>query len=202
MTAAGFTLLELILALALTGLLSLVVYTSLNVSIKGVQRSQVAAEQLQELRVAQTILERSLSSAVLGSLDNRVYFTGDPGQMRFFTLVPLEAHNLGGIYHWRVLSGQDKSGRVVLAVEQAKNINWHRDPEGVEIRQILIGGLAAIHFTYGRVGKEYDTWDANDVKMLPDWVKIRLTRENHQPVELVIPFHVTKYLHEKRSQAP
>src|SRR4030042_1031155 len=107
---AGFTLLELMVALVLTSLLTLVAYASLSLSLKVVQRGQAAAEKLQELRVGQSILERSLSSAVRGSLGNRLYFVGDPEEGRFFPLVPLEAHSLGGVYHWRGLIGQGERG--------------------------------------------------------------------------------------------
>jgi general secretion pathway protein J len=189
---AGFTLLELVVALALTGLLTLVAYGSLNLSLKVVRRGQTAAEQLQELRVGQDILTRSLSSTVKGTLGNRLYFIGEPSQMRFFTLVPLEAHSPGGVYHWRVLLGQDESHRGVVAVEQTKNVNWYRDPEGVEIRQIIFHNVTSVRFTYGRGGEESQTWEAKRDRGLPDWVKVYLTQGGQQPQELVIPIHVSE----------
>jgi general secretion pathway protein J len=190
---AGFTLLELMIALALTGLLSLVAYTSLALSLKALRHGQVAAEHLQELRVAQTILTRSLSSAVRGSLEHQRYFVGNPGEMRFFTPVPLEAYNLGGIYHWRVLAGQDESDQSVLAVEQTKNVNWFRDPEGVEVRQILVGHVSELRFAYGRGDQEVETWDAAENNALPDWVRVYLTPKGREPVVLFIPIHVSDY---------
>lgn len=196
--AAGFTLLELVVALSLTSLLTVVAYTSLNISLKAVGRGQLAAERLQELRVGQNILERSLSSAVLGSLADRTYFIGDPRQMRFFTLEPLEAYNLGGVYHWRVLLGQDEAGNGVLAVEQTKNVNWYRDPEGVEVRQIIISGVAEAHFTYGTGGEEYENWDAKKVRNLPEWVKVNLTLNNQQSLVLMIPIHVAEFRPKQR----
>jgi general secretion pathway protein J len=190
---AGFTLLEMMIALALTGLLSLVAYTSLALSLKALRHGQVAAEHLQELRVAQTILTRSLSSAVRGSLEHQRYFVGNPGEMRFFTPVPLEAYNLGGIYHWRVLAGQDESDQSVLAVEQTKNVNWFRDPEGVEVRQILVGHVSELRFAYGRGDQEVETWDAAENNALPDWVRVYLTPKGREPVVLFIPIHVSDY---------
>jgi prepilin-type N-terminal cleavage/methylation domain-containing protein len=191
--SAGFTLLELVLAVSLTSLLTLVVYTALNLSLKAVQRGRMDIDKLQEVRVGQSILERSLSSAILGSMDNRLYFTGDPAQMRFFTLVPLESYNLGGVYHWRVLVGEDVSGQKVLAVEQTKNVNWFRDPEGVEVRQIIIGNLAEVRFTYGYGAEEYETWDGKRDRTLPDWVRVYLTQQGHQPMVWQIPIHVSEY---------
>lgn len=190
---AGFTLLELVLALTLTSLLALVAYGSLNLSLKAVTRGRVAVDRLQELRVGETILERSLSSAVMGSLGNRNYFIGEPRQMRFFTPVALEAHTLGGIYHWRVLLGQDEAGHGVLAVEQTKNINWYRDPEGVEVRQIILHDVSDLSFTYGASGKDYETWDGKKVDGLPDWVKVHLTLKGQQPQVWLIPIHVAEF---------
>jgi len=196
--AAGFTLLELVVALGLTSLLTVVAYSSLNISLKAVGRGQLAAERLQEMRVGQNILERSLSSAVRGSLADQTYFIGDPRQMRFFTLEPLEAYNLGGVYHWRVLLGQDEAGNGVLAVEQTKNVNWYRDPEGVEVRQIILRGVAEGHLTYGTGGEEYENWDAKKVGNLPEWVKVNLTLNNQQSLVLMIPIHVAEFRPKQR----
>lgn len=191
--AAGFTLLELVIAMSLTSLLTIVAYSSLSLSLKVVGRGQAAVERLQEMRVGETILERSLSSAVSGSLGNPLYFSGERQQMRFFTLVPLEAHNLGGPYHWRLLLGEDEAHHGVLAVEQTKNVNWYLDPEGVEIRQIIIKDVDDLHFTYGAGTDEYETWDGKKVGTLPDWVKVHLTLKGQPSQVLVIPIHVAEF---------
>ena len=191
--SAGFTLLELMISLALTSLLSLIAYTSLGLSLKAMRQGQTAAEQVQELRVGQTILARSLSSAVSGSLTKPRYFIGNANEMRFFTPVPLEAYNLGGIYHWRVLAGRDESDQLVLAVEQTKNLNWFRDPEGVEVRHIIIGNLASLRFTYGRGDEEFETWDGAKVRGLPDWVRVYLAQKGQEPLVWFIHLHVSDY---------
>ena len=180
-------------ALVLTGVLTLVAYGSLAISLKAVRKGQSAAERLQELRVGQSILERSLASAVRGTLGNRLYFVGAATQMSFFTLVPLEAHSLGGVYHWRVLLGQDDAGQGVLTVEQTKNVNWYRDPEGVEVRQIILHDLAKVRFAYGRGEEEAQTWEAKRDGGLPDWVKVYLNQKGHEPEILMIPIHVSEY---------
>ncbi len=51
-------------------------------------------------------------------MEKRQYFIGTAGEMRFFTPVPLEAHNMGGIYHWRVLAGADEAGQLVLGLDK------------------------------------------------------------------------------------
>ena len=197
--SAGFTLLELMIALGLTSLLSMVAYGSLSLSLKAMQHGQAAAEQVQELRVAQTILARSLSSAVSGSLDKRYYFIGNATEMRFLTPVPLEAHNMGGIYYWRVLAGRDESDQLVLAVEQTKNVNWFRDPEGVEIRQIIIGDLTSLRFTYGQGAEEFQTWDAVKARGLPQWIRVYLTQKGQAPLVWFIHLHASDTRNDGRS---
>jgi prepilin-type N-terminal cleavage/methylation domain-containing protein len=189
---AGFTLLELMVAMVLTSLLTLTIYTSLSLCLKTMRRGQAAAEVLQELRVGQRILTRSLSSTLSGSIGTRLYFLGDSEQMRLFTTVPLEAHSLGGIYHWRVLVGKDKASHVALAVEQTKNVNWHRDPEGVETRQVIMSNMSSAHFSYGRGQKSQEFWDAKTEGSLPDWVMVHLTIKGKQPIVLLIPIHVAE----------
>jgi hypothetical protein len=172
-----------------------VAYSSLNISVKAMRHGQAAADQVQELRVGESILRRSLSSAARGSLTERLYFVGDAKEMQFFTPVPLEAYSLGGLYHWRVLAGQDESGQGVLAVEQIKNITWFVDQEGVETSQILIGPLTSLRFTYGQGNQEVATWNAEQAGTLPDWVRVYLTQEGKDPMVLLIPIHVAAYHH-------
>jgi general secretion pathway protein J len=195
---AGFTLLELMIAMTLTGLLTVVMYTSLSLCLKARGKGQATSEVLQELRVGQRILTRSLSSAVPGSMGSRLYFQGESRQLRFFTSLPLEAHNLGGIYHWRVLLGEDDAGRGVLAVEQTKNVNWRRDPEGVESRQIIMSNLSSLHFSYGRGHESREIWDARDEGSLPDWVEVHLTFAGREPIVLLIPIHMAENDDNKR----
>jgi general secretion pathway protein J len=188
----GFTLLELVLAITLTSLLVMVMYSSLRLTLKGMQRGQAMSDFFQEFRVGQTILERSLSSAVRGSLGTRLYFQGAAQEMRFFTTVPLEAHNLGGIYHWRVMVGKDEAGQKVLAVEQTKNVNWQRDPKGVEVRQILLRHLTAAQFSYGRGESETSTWNIDQEKKLPSWVRIQLNFGEERPLVWHIPIYAAE----------
>ena len=191
-TAAGFTLLELMVALALVGLLSLVAFTALNVTIKAMGRGQAAIADLQELRVGMSFLARSLSSATSGMRGVKDYFWGEPQEMRFLTFLPLEAHNLGGVYHWRVLLGREEGERWVLAVEQCKSVNWSRDPGGVEIRQILLHNLTTCRFFYAKDGKEYDNWDGKRQGGLPEWVRVQATLGNQEIQDWVIPINVRK----------
>jgi general secretion pathway protein J len=191
-TPAGFTLLELLVALTLTSALVLVIYSTLRITLKVMERDQATSEYLQEIRVGQAILERSIASIVRGSAGKLLYFYGSSQEMRFFTLVPLEAYGLGGVYHWRLLVGQDETGQKVLAVEQTKNVNWQRDREGVEVRQIILRRVTSVQFSYGRGEAESSTWDAEEERNLPSWVKIQVSLMGQQPLVFLIPVYTAE----------
>ena len=80
-------------------------------------------------------------------------------------------------------------------MEQTKNVNWFRDPEGVEVRQILAGQLTSLRFAYGQGDQEVATWDAQKAGALPDWVRVYLTPKGKEPLVLFIPIHVVVYHH-------
>lgn len=190
----GLTLLEMLIALFLTGLLSLVAFASLNLSLRAVNRGQTEAETLQRLRISQSSLERSISSAVPWiTVDKKRthYFEGRPEDLRFITTVPLAAHNLGGLYYLRVYVPFDKSGQA-LTVEQSKLIHWTDNPSEPEVRQVLIPNASAFRFSYGLGGQSWETWEGSERGRLPEWVRVHITVAGHPPQIWFIPIHTAK----------
>jgi len=190
----GLTLLEMVIALFLTGLLSLVAFASLNLSLRAVSRGQTEAEILQRLRITQSILERSLGSAVPWITVDRkrtYYFEGNPEDLRFMTTVPLAAHDLGGLYYLRVYVPADEPGQALTA-EQSKLIRWLSDPSDLDVRQVLIPNTSAFHFTYGVGGESWKTWKGEERQGLPEWVKVEVTVAGHPPQAWFIPINTAE----------
>jgi prepilin-type N-terminal cleavage/methylation domain-containing protein len=192
--SAGFTLLELVLALILVSLLSLVSYGTLNVCLKGARHGEAATANLQQLRVARQYLERSIGSA-LPRLKGRgpwPYFDGEAQELRFLTPVPLQAHQLGGIYHMRVFVAPDEQGVNGLAVEEAKGLIWLEDPQKIETRLFLVRGLSSLRLTYLAGPDEFNSWHADRQKGMPDRVRIQLSLADQKPLEWLIPIRVVE----------
>ena len=97
---------------------------------------------MQQLRVSWRYLERSLSSAGdrLQTEGPWPYFIGEEQEIRFLTPLPLEAHNLGGYYYWRVWVGRGEDGWGSLVVDESRAVEWSNAPQ-VENRQVLLHGL-------------------------------------------------------------
>lgn len=188
---SGFTLLELLLAIFLLSFLGLAVFTSINLCLK-VYRSQIDnAAKMQQLRLAWRYLERSLSSAAdrLQTEGPWPYFIGEEQEIRFLTPLPLEAHNLGGYYFWRVWIGKGEDGRGSLVVDEGKVVQWSESPK-TDNRQVLLDGLRSWQFVYVKDGKEYSSWNGKRLKGLPLTVRARFTLSDNVPREWLIPIHI------------
>jgi len=192
--SAGFTLLELVLAMILLSLLALVSYGTLNLCLKGARHGEAATTNLQQLRVARQYIERSLGSSLprLGVKGPWPYFEGEMQELKFLTPVPLQAHKLGGIYHMRLLTAPDEAGVDGLAVEEVKGFVWLEDPQRIETRLFLVRGLTSLRFTYLAGADEFNTWHAERQKGLPDKVRIQLSLSNDKPLEWLIPIRVVE----------
>lgn len=192
--SAGFTLLELLLSITLVSFLGLTAFTAISICLKATRSQEQYLVQSQQVRVGQQILERSLSSAArkMQAPGDWPYFVGEQQEMRFLTQEALEAHNLGGLNHWRVLAAQSEAGQPSLFVEEAKALTWYQSGTRVETRIILIPGVTSLKIAYGLGGYEYDRWDSKRRRGLPEWVRLRFTLGDKTPVEWIIPLHVNE----------
>jgi prepilin-type N-terminal cleavage/methylation domain-containing protein len=187
---SGFTLLELLLAIFLLSFLSLAIFTGINLCLK-VYRSQIDnAAKTQQLRQAWRYLERSLSSATdhLQTEGPWPFFVGEEQEIQFLTPLPLEAHNLGGYYYWRVWIGKGKDGSGSLVVDESKAPQWS-DPYEINNRQVLLNGLRSCQFVYSQDDKEYARWNGTRLRGLPSTVRIRFTLSDNVPQEWLIPIY-------------
>jgi prepilin-type N-terminal cleavage/methylation domain-containing protein len=187
---SGFTLLELLLAIFLLSFLGIAVFTGINLAIKAYRSQMDNFTRVQQVRLAWRYLERSLSSAGdhLQTEGPWPYFVGEEQEIRFLTPLPLEAHNLGGYYYWRVWVGRGEDGSGSLVVDESKAVFWEKDPQ-VQTRQVLLRGIRSWQFLYNDSGKEYTRWDGRRLKGLPQTVRVRFSLGNNAPQEWLIPLH-------------
>lgn len=100
MRARGFTLLEVLGALALLALLLLGVYSGVRTATQTTRSGEAAISRLDEIRSAQQFLRRELAQSravAISQKDNGdpVYFSGDGREMRFVAALPGYLGKLG-----------------------------------------------------------------------------------------------------------
>ena len=170
--AAGFTLIEVLVALALAGLVSLLLVHSIGLAAFGFDRLSRGAERLDESRGVDQVLRRALGSvAAIPGLGSGIGFSGGAARMSFLSLV---SDNGPGIY-W-VEIGLDLAGgerRLVLTRRLAV------PGAGSQVQQsVLARGVHAFRIAYFGVtalGDEpawHDRWDG--LGYLPKLVRVEL----------------------------
>ena len=82
----GFTLVEVLIALALTGLVALLALSGTRLAALGLDRVAAAAQGLEERRNLEALLRREISAAVASPLANRAPLAGTPQRIEFLSL--------------------------------------------------------------------------------------------------------------------
>lgn len=176
---AGFTLVEMLVAVTLLGLISLTTYTALRFGTRTWDRSSTVIAQLDENRAVYSFLDR-LISEVYPMRDNsdpthpQIKFTGSRASLRFLAPIP-QALGSGG-FMWFTLSAREQNGVGALYIEWRPELagDLGREPE-VGGRKLL-SGLKAVEMAYfGSIRpqeppKWSDEWDR--MVSLPQLVRV------------------------------
>ncbi|MGB4948699.1 MAG: type II secretion system protein GspJ [Candidatus Competibacter denitrificans] len=149
---AGFTLLELVIAITLMGLILVVLYSGLRLGLNSSESGEQRAEATDRLRLVQEFLRRQLaqSMTVYQANDQKeqvVVFAGQPNSIDFVAPM-LTQLGQGGLYRVRVGLA---NGRL--------QVRWRPyqpdDPNaGAEQQKVLLEGVSKIEWAY--FGSERD----------------------------------------------
>jgi general secretion pathway protein J len=167
--AAGFTLVELLIALALTGIVTLLILGGTRFTAAGLNRTAATAERLETQRSLQQLLRRELSSAmVVPALPGEPPLTGRPDAVDFFGLA-----EDGGAGLFRIsIAAEAGTGSRSLTMSRRRA----GDPTAAAQRTVLvphIGGFAIAYF--GRMSSDdapgwHERWER--LPYLPTLVRI------------------------------
>ena len=169
--AAGFTLVELLIALALTGLVALVLVAGTRLAAMGLNRVSAQAERLQERRGLEELLRRALGAALAAPLSGAVVpLTGGPARIDFLSVA-----EDGGAGLWRVTLAAERRGaaETLVLTRQRVGAAGDRDRE----RAVLAQRLRRLDIAYfGAAPNEApawrDRWDG--LRTLPNLVRIAI----------------------------
>ena len=173
---AGFTLVELLVALTLLGLLSVVLFGGLRFGTRAWEAGNARVERLAEVQAVQGVLRRRIAQAVLPEdagaksafSDGPAAFSGAEDSLRFVALVP-SRFGVGGFYLFELSVVDDGDGaRLELAwrlfrPDQPGDLD--QPAPGLGGRRVLIEGIEAAKFGYygaARAGAEAEwreRWD-------------------------------------------
>lgn len=170
---AGFTLVELLIAFSLLGLIALMSLGSLQFGARVWDRTSDGNEADTRVRAVQQLIRRQLSQAVervpvaeqTGASEQRIPLIGTSDSMTFIAPLPA-ARDVGSLFRQSLqTSGEDADRRLVLS--------WHEAEGEKEASMVttLLSDVAQVTFAY--LGR---TDGRNDVLWQDRWLEKRLPR--------------------------
>jgi general secretion pathway protein J len=180
---AGFTLIELVIAITLMGLVLVALYGGLRLGLNSWDSGEQRAEAVNRLRAAQEFLRRQLTQSMTVYQINdqqaqTAVFVGRPDRIEF--IAPMLTHfGQGGLYRIRVETGDGRLWLRWRAYDRA-------DPDaGVEQETVLLNKVTAVEWGYfgpepdGEPGQQpsqpsrwYSEWPSG--KQRPQLVRLNL----------------------------
>lgn len=178
--AAGFTLVEILVAITLLGLLMAALFGGVQLGVRAWEASEERLDESSRLTTVQGFLRERLAQAYLleelaPRADARLPFAGEPDRLSFVTLMP---EHLGGGFQRMVLAVTAATERSDLAVTwwPAELDDAALDPDALRSRALL-ADVAELRLAYfGSVGRDQPpTWhEVWEQRALPQLVRVQL----------------------------
>jgi general secretion pathway protein J len=177
---SGFTLLELMVALSLMGLLLVILYGGLRLGIRGWDSGERRATQLNDIQLAQDFIRRQIKQSVTVFRNDEnegqvILFQGD--NQKITLVAPMLSYlGMGGLY--------------VLALDRVEQngvghlrLHWYPyrptgDGEAAARDTLLVDGVTQVEWAYFGVGPDaeearwYERWE--DKQQRPFLVRLSL----------------------------
>jgi general secretion pathway protein J len=180
--AAGFTLLEVLAALALLALLLVGVYSGIRTASHSVRSGTAAIERIDQVRSAQQFLRRELAQSMAQPIGRSehgepIYFEGSAREMRYVAPLPGYLGKLGPQLQ-RLQLVDDGHGGLRLELSLAVLPPDGEAPQPLGEPQVLLDRIGAGGFSYrgidpqGAVLPWSPAWA--DGRLLPQLVRIEL----------------------------
>jgi len=163
---AGFTLVELLVALALFSLLTTVLFENVRFGLTARLHGSVHAEQLERTIVAQDYLRQTIGNiypmlVADGKLQPQIDFEGTGKSISFLGNAPLAAGG-GGRMRFRVFMEQERHGTDLVVSGTPELGDGENSP--MTVKKALLSDVDRVEFSYfgatasGRNAQWQDTW--------------------------------------------
>jgi prepilin-type N-terminal cleavage/methylation domain-containing protein len=181
----GFTLLELVIALAILAMIAGSVAAGIRLAAGSIERGEAVTRDAARLRAAVGIFERALMSAdplpIPVGDNTTAFFAGEEKSVRFLTVGAPSAVNGGGL---RLISFFERTAGegsgIAVATASPFLAEGAERWEGTEKARILVPGGGDLAFSYSMGPTEEGAWE-----WLPSW---DLKETGHLPAAVRVEF--------------
>jgi len=190
----GFTLLELMIALTILGLMITAIFSSLRLGLRAWQKGEERVEQYQRIRVVLEMLETQLRSIYPYRIEDKEtkekfpFFRGEKDSIKFVSSVSFKTEEpMGLCLVWYRVRREDRDlgyapAKAFLASEELILNEDIFEEETLEEREGVELFPEVKHISFQYYGKKKgdereewnEKWDAKEEKVLPSAVKISI----------------------------
>jgi prepilin-type N-terminal cleavage/methylation domain-containing protein len=187
---AGFTLLELIISLALFAIIVVIIAVAANLGYRSFNSGEKKLNAVERLRSSLTIIDAQIQSGVPLTLEDggvkQYYFMGEQDSLKFSTNYSIWGGQRGYvIVNYRV-DADDRGKRTLFASEYKVGIENQKET-------ILLKGFDEINFNYFKqdATEEEGEWVSQwvDEEMMPTKIRIKLVRGSTS-LSYIVPVRV------------
>ena len=180
--AAGFTLIELTVALVLLALIASVLYGSLSLAGESWNRGEAKSQQTAEMRLTEDFLRRTLASQhplrFHKVVEQPLYFLGASDSLAYAAALPGRVG--GGMYYFRLsVAGDANNSRLMLSRVIPDYAAQQLPDFGNAASSVLADAIAKVRFGYfgrdpGAADSVTPTWRErwDDPQRLPDLIRV------------------------------
>ena len=197
--ASGFTLIEVVLALAIFALMAAILYGAFSLGHSAVEKSETNATRNQKQRAIADLLGNYLRSAFPykeAAQDPTVFFSGESDAVTFVSAYS-QAMGGRGMAMIRLTKEQDGAERVALRVDETAPVRIANEDmaSGQSYGLRFEAGMRALRFAYLDPQAEdenwQDRWDGRERRALPRAVAISFVNANGEELRWVFPLMMT-----------
>jgi prepilin-type N-terminal cleavage/methylation domain-containing protein len=197
--SAGFTLIEVVLALTIFALMGTILYGAFSLGHSAVEKSEGSFTRSQKLRSVSDLLASYVRSAYPyreSEQDQSVYFSGEIERLSF---VSAYSHGMGGRGMAKISIAKDEAGDggAILKLEESVPVRLSDEDggagqtHGLTIQENIRDFRLAYLDSQADVEQWEDRWDAKERRTLPRAVRFSFIDENGKEVRWVIPLMMT-----------
>jgi general secretion pathway protein J len=188
----GFTLLELIISIALIGLIVLIIVGAMRLAAQSTESGEKKTESLERMRASFSIIDSQIQSYTPLTYEEdalkKYYFKGEPQSMLFSTNFSLWGGEKGYVIVTYTVKTGDNGKQVLYASENVVGMEGSRETK-------LLDSFEKIYFEYfhkdptEEKGSWVERW--TDATGIPEKVRLHFVNGT-QDLSLIIPFRVQK----------
>jgi len=197
--ASGFTLIEVVLALAIFALMAAILYGAFSLSHSAVEKSEANSTRNQKQRAITELLGNYIRSTFPykeSAQDQTVFFTGESDSVTFVSVYS-QAMGGRGMAKIHLSTEEDDDHRIALRVEETAPVRISAEvgATGQSHGLLLQAEMREVRFAYldpqGDDEKWEDRWNGAERRVLPRAMGISFLNANGEAVRWVFPVMMT-----------